>query len=56
MEWNQQREKKKVPWNEVFQDGIDFRLGVIEQLIERERERKRERERERDKQKKYQIV
>ena len=56
MEWNQQREKKKVPWNEVFQDGIDFRLGVIEQLIERESERKRERERERDKQKKYQIV
>ena len=50
MEWNQQREKKKVPWNEVFQDGIDFRLGVIEQLTERERER------ERDKQKKYQIV
>ena len=40
-------------WRE-FRDGVDLRLGAIEQLTEREREREREKEKERERERNMQ--
>ena len=41
-------EEEDAPERRGFQDGVDLRLGAIEQTNARKRERERERERERD--------